>query len=260
MKKLSLLIFIIAALNAGFFDSFKSFIPTEKRSSYQLNENEIAKGLKEALQKGVNYAVENLGKTDGFLKNPKVHIPLPKSIQKIADILKKAGMENYVNSFETSLNRAAEKAAPESADIFIDVIKNITINDAKKILSTDDSAATKYLREKSYDRLYKLIYPIVKENVDKSGAVKYYNLIKENYNRYAKPYTENKTFSSIKNIFFHKKEEDKILDDFSQKDIYDYTTKKTLDGIFKMIEEEEIKIRKNPVERTSELLKKVFGR
>ncbi|WP_281950800.1 DUF4197 domain-containing protein [Nitrosophilus kaiyonis] len=263
MKKIILISAILLTLNAGFFDSLKKFFPSESKNSTIQNSNlsqyEISSGLKEALQKGVEYAVENLGKTDGFWKNTKVKIPLPNSLQKVATYLKKAGFEKYVDEFELSLNRAAEKATPKTAEIFINVIKNMSIEDAKKILKGGDNAATLYLREKTQDKLYSLIYPIVKENIDKVGSIKYYNQIKEIYNKYAKPYTKNQTFSSIKNMFFNNKKQKNELDEFSQKDIYEYTTSKTLDGIFKMIEEEEKKIRKNPVERTTTLLKKVFS-
>lgn len=267
MNRVLILLFATISLNAGFFDSLnktitdsaKEYINTPNNNQNRLDSTTIVAGLKEALAKGVKYASKTLGKRDGFWKNPAVKIPLPPDIQKFADYLKKAGMEQYVIDFEKSLNRAAEKAAPQTLSIFTEAISQIKIEDAKKILNGPETAATDYLKSKTYQKIYDLVYPIVKENVDKSGSVKYYNMLKKSYEKYAKPYTQNETISMLSSLIGKDQKSKSELSNFTQKDIYDYTTSKTLEGIFKMIAQEERKIRKNPLERTSDLLKKVFA-
>ena len=199
-----------------------------------LSQDEMISGLREALAKGVNQAVTNLGKDGGYLKNLDVKIPMLPQLQSVDRTLRKLGQDKLADEFIATMNHAAEQAAPLAAGIFTGAITNMTINDAKAILSGPDDAATQYFRKTSETQLHEKFLPIVKNATEQAGVTaSYKNLIKQ-----AGP-----------------------LAGFLGADAGDldgYVTKKSLDGLFKMIAVEEKKIRENPVARTTDLLKKVF--
>lgn len=200
-----------------------------------LSNEDIVAGLKEALNKGASYAVDSLGKTDGFLKNTDVKIPMPEKLGKVESILRKAGKEKYADGFVTTMNRAAESAAPLTLNIIKQGITDMSINDAKNILQGPDDAATQYLKKSGSDKLKAKISPIVKEATSKAGVTSVY---KKMYSKlgYAGKYIN--------------------MEDYN---IDNYVTQKTMDGLFTMIAKEEKKIRDNPAARTTDILKSVFG-
>ncbi len=215
---------------------------TEKRSA-----------LKQALEMGVKYAVSSLSKTNGFLDNPYVKIPVPNSLKTVAKVLKKTGQGKIVDNFVAEMNHAAEKATPKTINIFMKAIKQMSIKDATKILTGPDNAATEYFKKHTYSSLFKAIKPIVKESTSKTNVTKYYKTMINSYKKYKKPLN---TLSSYKSMLSGKKSETK---EEPSSDLDTYITKKAIKGIFYMIAQEEKKIRQNPVARTTKLLQKVFG-
>lgn len=200
-----------------------------------LSNDDIANGLKQALDKGVTYAVDNLGKAGGFTNNSAVRIPMPDKLEKVETLLRKTGQDKYADEFVGTMNQAAEAAVPLTLEVLKTGVKNMTFDDAKQILNGTDNAATNYLRRTGSDSMRNKIAPIVKNATDKTGATRIY---KDMYGKlgfmgkYMKP------------------------EDY---DIDSYITNKTMDGLFTMIAQEEKKIRDNPTERTTDLLKSVFG-
>ncbi len=200
--------------------------------------SEIDAGLKEALSVAADRAIDFLGKPGGFLDNPKVHIGLPGTLGTIAQGLRAAGQGALVDQFEETMNRAAEKAVPKTLDIVKQTITGMTLDDARQILSGGDTAATDYLRRKAGASLEKAIAPIVAEATDQAGATRAYKSLMKQAGG-----------GMLGGLLGG-----------SSLDLDKYVTDKTLDGLFTMLAEEERKIRTNPMARSTELLKKVFGR
>jgi len=198
------------------------------------SETEIVNGLKEDLQIGTGNAVQIVSKVDGYYKNPKIRIPLPDTVQKTEKILRVAGYGSKVDEFELSMNRAAERAAPEAKTLFMDAIKQMTFTDAKKILNGREDEATLYFKDKTSPRLREVSKPIVRQAMGEVGVTKSYQDLEQ----------------SARSVPF--------AGAFSF-DLDQYVTDKALDGLFLMVAEEEKKIRQDPVARTTDLLKKVFG-
>ncbi len=214
---------------------------------------EKTSALKQALEMGVKYAISNLSKTNGFLNNPYVKIPIPNSLKTVAKALKSVGQERIVNNFVAEMNHAAEKAAPKTVNIFIRAIKHMSIKDATKILTGPDDAATQYFKKHTYKSLFRAIKPIVKQSTSKTNVTKYYKAMMNTYKKYEKPLN---TLSSYKNMLTGKKPQN---NEATASDLDTYITQKAIKGIFFMIAKEEKRIRQNPVARTTSLLKKVFG-
>lgn len=198
------------------------------------SDTEIVSGLKEALQIGTGNAVQIVSKVDGYYKNPKIRIPLPESVQKTEKILRAAGYGSKIDEFELSMNRAAEKAAPQAKGLFVDAIKQMTFADARKILNGRDNEATLYFKDKTSPRLREVSKPIVHEAMGEVGVTKSYQDLEKSAR--SVPFAGSFAF-----------------------DLDQYVTDKALDGLFLMVAEEEKKIRQDPVARTTDLLKKVFG-
>lgn len=205
-------------------------------SDQGLSTEQIAKGLKEALQKGAEKAVGSAGQLDGFNTNTLIRIPFPEDAQKVKDAALKLGLNDQVNQFETQLNRAAEQSSKEALNLLAGAITSMSIADAKNILEGEDNAATLYLEEKTSDSLHAKFRPIVKEAIEAVELTKYYEPLAAAYNKV--------------NIF--KKEE-------IDPDLEQYVLDRALDGLFKLIAAEEKEIRDNPAARITDLLKKVFG-
>jgi len=197
-------------------------------------EEEASGGLKEALSIGIVNGIDILSKEDGFFGNQLVKIPWPQEAQFVADALKKIGMQGTVDKVTLSLNRAAEKASEEARDIFIASIKQMTIKDAMNILLGGDGSATEYLRRTTTPLLTERFRPIIDNSLGQVNATKYWDEATGIYNKipFVKPV---------------------------QTDLAAFVTEKALQGVFVMVEKEENKIRKDPLTRTSGLLKKVFG-
>lgn len=238
MKKILILIvctFVFAnTAGASFLEDFFRGVQIPQQSDRD-SETTIA-GLKEALSIGTNNAVLSVSKIDGYFKNEAIKILLPKNIQNIANILSKIGYQKEVDEFILSMNRAAEKAAPKAKDIFIIAIKEMTIEDALKILNGGDTAATEYFKSKTFDKLYESFKPIISKSMNDVGTTRAYKNMTEKYIS-AIPFSGLESF-----------------------DLDHYVTTKALDGLFYMIAQEEKKIRTDPAARVTELLRKVFGR
>ena len=200
-----------------------------------LSNEDIITGLKQALNKGASYAVDNLGKADGFMKNTDVKIPMPEKLGKAESLLRKAGKEKYADEFVTTMNRAAESAVPLTLTVIKQAITGMSIADAKNILQGPDDAATQYLKKSSSKKLSAQIYPIVKNATAKAGVTATYKKMLSKLG-FAGKYLN--------------------LEDYN---IDNYVTQKTMDGLFTMIAMEEKKIRDNPAERTTDILKSVFS-
>ena len=238
MKKILLLMllglfFIATATSAGFLDDVlkEGGISTEKEPDDQT----IISGLKEALSIGTENAVKNVSRLDGYFGNKLIKILLPEKIQRVADVLRRAGFQKEVDDFILSMNRAAEKAAPQAVDFFVGAIKEMSFEDAKKILKGGDTAATDFFKEKTYKKLYDAFKPAVSSSMNEVGVTRSYKAMMEKY----------------ESIPFMQKE---------SVDLDHYVTNKALDGLFYMVGQEEKKIRKDPAARVTELLKTVFGK
>ncbi len=232
---LSVLLFALIAFPAyaGLFDDIKKGIGVVAPQSGP-DESQVAGGLKEALTIGTGNAVSLVSVTDGFFANQAIKILMPDKIQKVADVLGKAGYQQQVDEFVLSMNRAAEKAAPQAKSIFVDAIKEMTIEDAKQILNGGDTAATEFFKGKTGGKLSDAFKPIISSSMDEVGATRSYKEMMGKYT--ALPFMKAESL-----------------------DLDQYVTNKSLDGLFFMVGQEEKKIRTNPAARVTDLLKTVFG-
>jgi len=211
--------------------------PVTTPTAPKLSNQEVVSGLKEALQVGIKNAVNITSVTDGFLKNEAIRLPFPpdalKARQKAIDL----GMTAQVDKFETTLNRAAEEAAKEALPIFVDAITNMTVQDGFTILNGGNGAATKFLKDQTTTKLTAAFSPKVAEAISRVKLTEYWSPIMNKYNA-AMSLTGGEKINP---------------------DLNAYVTQKAIEGLFKMVEQEENKIRKDPAARVTELLAKVFG-
>jgi len=238
MKKALVLAILILGLQvtfsyAGFFDNI--FKTISDSSSGGTDDNTIVSGLKEALTIGADKAVKNVSQTDGYFGNQLIKVLMPEKIQKVADVLKKVGYQKEVDDFILSMNRAAEKAAPQAASFFGDAIKEMTFEDARKILNGGDTSATEFFKSKTQEKIYNSFKPVVASSMNEVGVTRSY---KEMIGRY-------------ESIPFMKSE---------SLDLDHHVTTKAIDGLFTMVGQEEKKIRTDPAARVTDLLKTVFGK
>ena len=199
-----------------------------------ITQKEAVAALRTALDKGAKEAVAQLGRPDGFLKNARVRVPLPDSLQRADRLARRVGLGEYSDELIVAMNRAAEAAVPEARDLLVESVRKMTLQDAKGILTGGDTAATAYFRRTTSKTLHARFKPIVSQSTAKVGVAR-------KYNEYA---SQAAAFGLIE-------EQDANLDD--------YVTRKALDGLYFMIAEEEKKIRRDPVGSGSALLRKVFG-
>ncbi|MEI9944221.1 MAG: DUF4197 domain-containing protein [Chitinophagaceae bacterium] len=207
----------------------------QKNSSGNITENEAGMGIKEALSQGVTNAVLNLNKTDGFFGSNIYKMLLPPDAQKVETTLRKIGMGAQVDKAVLAINRGAEDAVAFAKPIFIDAIKGMTLTDALNIVRGSKDAATLYFKQKTTEKLTAAFTPSVKTSLDKVDATKYYTDIVTTYNKL--PTTFNKV----------------------NPDLTSYVVGKAVDALFDQVAKEEANIRANPLARTSDILKKVFG-
>ncbi|EEF78455.1 hypothetical protein MDMS009_2999 [Methylophaga thiooxydans DMS010] len=213
----------------------KTFMPGAETADSTLDTNTIISGLKEALSVGSQRAIDTIGQTDGFLANPKIRIPLPPQVEQVGGLMRQFGMSGLADEFATSMNRAAEEAAPEATNIVINAIKNMSIEDAKQILNGPDNAATEYFKTKTSDQLSTLFRPTIENSLDQVGSTRYYNQLSD----------------QVSDV--------PVVGQNLNVDLPDYVTEQALNGLFTMLAIEEKKIRENPAARSTELLKKVFS-
>lgn len=203
-------------------------------TSSGLTETDAANGIKEALENGTNESIKLVSAVNGYWGNPEIKIPFPPEAKEMESKLRSIGMGKKVDEFNESMNRAAEKAGNEAKTIFIAAIKGMTVKDAINIVKGENNAATIYLKNTTSPELNTKFQPVIKTSLDNVNATKYWSDLITAYNK----------------IPFVKK---------MNPNLSEYVTGKAIDGLFVMIAKEELKIRKDPVARTSELLKKVFG-
>lgn len=239
MKNLIILLALASCLPAcssGQFDIGKVGNDINKtiNSSKPLTNQEIINGLKEALTIGSKNAATSASKTDGYFMNTLIKIPFPPEAIKMEQKLRSMGMNKQVDEFIMTINRSAEEAAKQAAPIFMDAVKTMTITDGLTILKGKDTEATDYLKQKTSATLHAKFKPIIKSATQKVNVTKYWNPLITTYN--AIPFTDN-----------------------LNPDLEEYITQKALSGLFLLVSQEEVKIRKNPAARVTDLLKKVFG-
>ena len=199
-----------------------------------LSNADIASGLREALDLGIDKQVTKLTETDGFYKNELVKILLPEELQKVDKGLRDIGLGNLADEGIKALNRAAEDAVKEATPIFVNAVKDITFDDAKNILLGEDNAATEYLTVRTKTELYNKFHPVINNSFSKVGADQIWTNLINKYN--AIPFTNE-----------------------VNPDLTDYVTQEALNGVYTMIAVEEKEIRNKVSSRTSDLLKKVFA-
>jgi hypothetical protein len=200
-----------------------------------LSDSKVASGLKEALKVGTENAVKLTGKTDGYFKNEAIKILMPSNLRSLEKGLRAVGFGPKVDEFILSMNRSAEAAAPQARKIFGDAILVMTFEDARKILSGGDTAATDYFKGKTTDQLTVAFQPIVEKTMNENGVTQQYQALTDRFSSI--PFAKNRSF-----------------------DINKYVVTKALDGLFYELADQERQIRKNPAARTTSLLKEVFGR
>jgi hypothetical protein len=221
----------------GWLEKAKSVFGAGKpaaRADSGLSEAEIGSGLKEALLVGTGRVVDRLGTVDGFNADPRVHIPLPGSLKKVQSTLDAVGMASMLDDLELRMNRAAEAATPRAKALFVQAIEGLTLDDVMNIYRGPDDAATRYFQGKMSAQLGAEMRPIVDGALADAGAVKAYDSAMARYE--AVPFAP-----KVKT------------------DLTGYVVEQGMDGIFSYLASEEAAIRKDPVSRTTELLKRVFG-
>jgi len=209
-------------------------LPAHAQGLAGISDLDASKGLRTALEKGAMSAVQLLGRTDGFLGNPQVRIPLPKALKDAAKLLGALGQKKQVEDLETAMNRAAENAVPMAKDLLVGAVQKMTVTDAKNILTGGDTSVTTFFADKTRTPLSAQFLPVVKQATSKVGLARKYDRIAG----------QGAQLGLIK-------QEDASIDH--------YVTRKALDGLYYMIGEEEKKIRRDPIGTGSALLGKVFG-
>lgn len=199
-----------------------------------LSDGDTVSGIRAALERGAESAVGLLGKTDGFLGNPKVKIPLPGALKKAAKLLKATGQGASVDELITAMNRAAEAAVPQAKELLLGAVKTMSVDDGRKILTGGDRSVTDFFSAKTREPLGVKFLPIVTQATEKVELADKYNAVAGQAAGMG-------------------------LLDKKDANVQQYVTAKALDGLYFMIGEEERKIRKDPVGTGSDILKKVFG-
>ena len=233
MKKIAFVLFLIGlGGNAIAQINLKKLKKTLEGES--LSTEEVAQGLKEALTNGVSKGSDLVSKVDGYFKNPEIKIPFPPEVKQVETTLRQMGLGNEVDRFVLTLNRGAEDAAKEAKPIFIEAVRQMTIQDAWAILRGEKDAATQYLKKTTSAQLKEKFKPVIQQSLNKVNATKYHGDLVNTYNKIPLVQKVNPNLD-------------------------EYATDEAIKGLFVMIAKEEKNIRENPVARTTELLKKVFG-
>ena len=229
---------------------------TTNTSTSNISDSTVTSGLKEALKTGVNYAVTQLGSSNGYLDNSAVKIPLPDNLAKAETLLRSVGGNQMADNLINSMNTAASKAAPKTAEVFVNAIDKMSVTDAQAILSGGNEAATNYFKANTSDSLKKLIAPIIQETMKENQVATYYDTVNNLYKSSAKGLVDNSGVMGMAKSFGV----DSYIPGSSDESLDEYITTKAIDGLFTMIGQKEAAIRANPVEQTSSILKQVFGK
>ena len=234
MKKIIFFLILIGSAEGAFSQINLNKLKKVIGGSESLSSDEVAQGLKEALTKGVSKGSDLVSQVDGYFKNPEIKIPFPPEVKQVESRLRQIGLGDEVDRFVLTLNRGAEDAAKEAKPIFIEAVRGMTIQDAWAILKGEQDAATKYLKSSTSSLLKEKFKPIIQNSLSKVNATRYYGDLVNSYNK----------IPLVQKV---------------NPDLDEYATDKAIEGLFVMIAKEEKNIRANPMARTTELLKKVFG-
>ena len=240
MKKLLSVLLLVAGLvelsqAQTFLKNLKKQVTGSSNSGSSLSSDEIISGLKQALTLGAQKSADKLSAVDGFFKDAAVKVLLPPQAQNVEKTLRGLGMGKLVDDAILSMNRAAEDASKSAAPIFVNAVKQMTVQDGLSILRGADTAATGYLRKTTSPELTAAFHPVIDSSLQKTGATKYWKTLFDTYNKL--PTTFNKV----------------------DPDLASFVTQKAMNGIFYYVAQEEMKIRKDPAAQVTDLLKKVFG-
>jgi len=225
---------IPAVAQAGFLDTIKGAISDHDIPAAGLTDSEVARGLKQALEKGTERAVNKAGRKNGYWKNRDIRIPLPGSLATAAKMLDGIGMGSLTSDLQLRMNRAAEAAVPLARPIFIDAITAMRLADVQQIWKGPDDAATRYFERKTKDKLSKSFAPMVHKELERARTI-------QSYQKFSSRYADIPFVGQTLNF-----------------NLDSYVTDKALDGLFSTLAKEEANIRKNPAARTTDLLKRVF--
>lgn len=232
------------AKRRGLFDFFRGSTPATTPANKpdvatlpiaHLSPEQMTLGLKEALGHGLDQAIASLGRTNGFFTNLNVRIPMPQSLRRIENTLRSVGQDRIADNFILTLNQAAEQAVPAAAEVFTESLRNMSVADARKILTGPDDAATRYFQDATRQELGRRFLPMVQEATSRTGATAAYKQVVD----------RTKAMGPLLRT--------------PAVDVDAYVTEKAMDGLFTLVAEEERRIRENPAARSTELLKSVFG-
>jgi len=232
---LSLSLVLVGLGCATLQEDLDNILNTDSGQEGALDESTVIAGIKEALRIGTQNTVLSTSQLDGYYGNELIRIFLPPQLESISSALRRVGLGSQVDELEVGMNRAAELAAAEARDVFWDAINSMTVSDAFGILNGDDTAATDYFRNRTYTVLQARFHPIVQQKIEEIGLSRIYGQIADAYN--SLPLTEAPRLV----------------------DLDEYVTDRALAGLFTVLAQEEQKIRQDPLARTTDLLRRVFG-
>ncbi len=228
---------IVAFSGCDVLEEMADSVSVPGETQYGLSQDEMRNGLTEALEVGIRQAVSDASQTNGFYQNDQLYVSFPPQAHKVREAALDFGLDAQVENFEKTLNRAAENAAGKVKPVFMNALKEMTIQDAADILHGEDDAATQYFRRKTEEKLQRICYPEVEKATSQVELTKHWEPIMKIYNK-ARLMTDDPEINP---------------------DLNAYITEKTIDGLFVLIADEEQQIRENPEKRVTEILKKVFG-
>lgn len=234
MKTLGAIAFILMGCTSAQINQTLGELNKSMSGEKPLTTAEVGEGLKEALISGISKGADLVSQVDGYNKNQEIRIPFPPDVKKVEDKLRHLGLGNEVDRFVTTLNHGAEEAAKEAKPIFVSAIKQMTIDDAWGILKGQPDAATQYLKRTTTPQLKEKFKPVIQTSLDKVSATKYYGDLVNTYNK----------IPLVQKV---------------NPDLNEYATDLAIQGLFTMIAKEEKNIREEPLARTTDLLKRVFG-
>ena len=238
---IALLCITSSTFAASLEDKLRGALTTKGSNPSSLSQTDASGGVKEALAKGVEQAISQLGKPDGFFRDQAVKILVPKKLRKVTDLAKKLGYQKQVDSFELAMNRGAEQAVPAASGILGDAVRAMSVKDALSLVRGGNSAATDYFRQSSEQKLYDAFLPLVAKQTANTGVSQKYKAL-----------TGSVGSNPLGATLLGGKNKSADLDG--------YVTNKAIDGLFQVIATKEAEIRSNPAAQTTSLLRKVFGK
>ena len=238
---IALLCITSSSFAASLEDKLRGALTNKSGASSTLSQTDATGGVKEALARGVEQAISQLGKPDGFFRDQAVKILVPKKLRKVTDLAKKLGYGQQVDSFELAMNRGAEQAVPAASNVLGDAVRGMSVKDAVSLVRGGDSAATDYFRQSSEQKLYDAFLPIVARQTANTG-------VSQKYKALTGSVSSNPLGATL------------LGGDNKSADLDGYVTNKAIDGLFQVIATKEADIRSNPAAQTTSLLRKVFGK